>query len=81
MAKNRRKKTRTRTQLNKLIGRQIREERLRQGVTLRALSGSAGFTISQLSQVELGKNAASIWALVRIADCLGVHVSTFLSDV
>ena len=81
MAKNRRKKARTRARLNKLIGRRIRAERLCRHVTLRNLSRRAGFTVSQLSQVELGKNAASIWALVRIADSLGVHVSAFLSDV
>jgi len=81
MAKNRRKKTRTRAQLNKLIGTRIRAERLSREVTLRKLSRGSGFTTSQLSQVELGKNAASIWALVRIADSLGVHVSAFVSDV
>jgi transcriptional regulator with XRE-family HTH domain len=36
---------------------------------------------SQLSQVELGKNAASICALVRIAEALGLRVSDLLSDV
>jgi len=81
MAKNRRRRVRTRAQLNKLIGRRIRAERLRRDLTLRDVSRSAGLTCSQLSQVELGKNAASIWALVRIADSLGVHVSAFLSDV
>ena len=81
MAKNKRKRVRTRAQLNKLIGRRIRAERLSRKVTLRKLSRASGFTTSQLSQVELGKNAASIWALVRIADSLGVHVSAFLSDV
>ena len=81
MAKKRRRRVRTRAQLNKLIGRRVRTERLHRGLTLRKLSDSAGLTSSQLSQVELGKNAASIWALVRIADSLGVRVSAFLSDV
>ena len=76
-----RMRVRTRAQLNKLIGQRIRAERLRQNITLREVSDSAGLTSSQLSQVELGKNAASIWALVCIADSLGVHVSVFLSGV
>ena len=74
-------RVRTRTQLNKLIGRKIRAERLRQNIGLRELSERSGLTASQVSQVELGKNAASIWALVRIANSLGVHASEFLSEV
>ena len=76
-----RKQVRTRAQLNGLIGRRVHAVRLRRGVTLRELSDSVGLTTSQLSQVELGKNAASIWALVRIAHSLGVRVSAFLIDV
>jgi DNA-binding Xre family transcriptional regulator len=74
-------RVRTRVQLNKLIGQRIRETRLRRNIRLRELSDSVGLTTSQLSQVELGKNAASIWALVRIANALGVRVTVFLSDV
>ena len=74
-------RVRTRVQLNKLIGQRIRETRLRRNIRLRELSDSVGLTTSQLSQVELGKNAASIWALVRIANSLGVRVSVFLTDV
>ena len=81
MARKRRNRVRSRVQLNKLIGRRIRAERLRQNLTLRELSESTGLTNSQLSQVELGKNAASLWALVRIADSLGLRISALLSDV
>lgn len=81
MAKKTRKGVRKATRLNKVIGRRIRAERLRQNLTLSQLSDRTGLTASQLSQVELGKNAASVWALVRIADSLGLHVSALLSDV
>lgn len=62
--------------LNRLIGQRIRVERLRQTLTLRQLSDRTDLTTSQLSQVELGKNAASLWALARISNALGkpVHV-------
>jgi len=69
------------TRLNKLIGKRIRKERLRRKLTLRQLADRTGLTSSQLSQVELGKNAASIRALVWIADSLGVRVSALLSEV
>ncbi len=81
MAKRTRKVVRRDTKLNKRIGRRIRQERLRRNLTLRQIAERAGLTTSQLSQVELGKNAASIWALVRIVKALGLHVSKLLSDV
>ena len=76
-----RKRVRTRAQLNKRIGKRVRAERLQRDLTLQELSDRVGLSTSGLSQMELGKNAVSIWALVRIADSLGVHVSEFLSDV
>ncbi len=48
-------------ELNRLIGQRIRSHRLSQNLTLRQLSDRTDLTTSQLSQVELGKNAASIW--------------------
>lgn len=69
------------TELNKLIGQRIRAERLRQSLTLRQLSDRTDLTTSQLSQVELGKNAASIWALARISNSLGLRLSVLLSGL
>ena len=76
-----RKVARQDTKLNKRIGRRIRLERLRRSLTLQQVADRAGLTTSQLSQVELGKNGASIGALVRIAKALGLRVSKLLSDV
>jgi len=67
--------------LNRLIGQRIREERLRQNLTLRQVSLRSDLTTSQLSQVELGKNAASLWALARISNSLGVQLSTLLNGL
>jgi DNA-binding NtrC family response regulator len=68
-------------ELNRLIGQRIRQERLRQSLTLRQLSERAELTTSQLSQVELGKNAASIWALARISGSLGKQLCALLSGL
>ncbi len=65
-------------ELNRLIGQRIRSHRLAQNLTLRQLSDRTDLTTSQLSQVELGKNAASIWALARISNALGLQVSELL---
>ena len=81
MAKRTRKVARRDAKLDKRIGRRIRQERLRQNLTIRQVSDRAGMSFSGLSQVELAKNAASIAALVRIAKALGLRVSKLLSDV
>ena len=81
MAKKTRKVARQDTKLNKRIGRRIRLERLGRNLTLQQVADRAGLTTSQLSQVELGKNGASIAALVRIAKALRLHVTKLLSDV
>jgi DNA-binding NtrC family response regulator len=69
------------TDLNRLIGQRIRSHRLGQNLTLRQLSDRTDLTTSQLSQVELGKNAASIWALARISNSLGLQLSELLSGL
>jgi len=65
-------------ELNRLIGQRIRQERLKQSLTLRQLSERSELTTSQLSQVELGKNAASVWALARISGSLGKQLCELL---
>jgi DNA-binding NtrC family response regulator len=67
--------------LNRLIGQRIRQERLRQNLTLRQLSQRTELTTSQLSQVELGKNAASLWSLAKISGALGMQLAEMLRGV
>ena len=69
------------TELNRLIGHRIRQARLGKSMTLRQLSQLTQLTTSQLSQVELGKNAASVWALARISTSLGHQISKLLSGL
>ena len=68
-------------ELNRLIGQRIRQERLKQSLTLRQLSERSELTTSQLSQVELGKNAASVWALARISGSLGRQLCELLAGL
>ncbi|UCF35122.1 MAG: response regulator [Phycisphaerales bacterium] len=68
-------------ELNRLIGQRIRQQRLSRNLTLRQLSDRTDLTTSQLSQVELGKNAASIWALARISNSFGLQVSELLKGL
>lgn len=66
------------SELNRLVGQHIRKARLAKNMTLRQLSELTDLTTSQLSQVELGKNAASMWALARISSALGHQLSSLL---
>jgi len=68
-------------ELNRLIGQRIRQERLKQSLTLRQLSERSELTTSQLSQVELGKNAASVWALARISGSLGKQLCELIGGL
>jgi DNA-binding NtrC family response regulator len=72
---------RSEADLNRLIGQRIRTERQRQNLTLRQVSVRSDLTTSQLSQVELGKNAASLWALARISNALGMQLSQLLQGL
>jgi len=72
---------RNESDLNRLIGHRIRAERQRQNLTLRQVSERSDLTTSQLSQVELGKNAASLWALARISNSLGMQLSHLLKGL
>ena len=69
------------SELNRLIGHRIRQARLGKKMTLRQLSQLTELTTSQLSQVELGKNAASVWALARISTALGYQISKLLNGL
>ena len=53
--------------LRHMLGDALRRLRLRQGRTLREVSAAARVSLGYLSQIELGKNSASIETLYRIA--------------
>lgn len=56
------------------IGERIREERLRLGMSLRALARSVGLSASFISQIETGKCRPSVSTLYAITTELGISV-------
>ncbi|MGL5094123.1 MAG: response regulator [Planctomycetia bacterium] len=64
-------------ELHRAIGEKIREGRKSKGLTLAQLAERTGLSVGFLSQVELGKNSASIDTLYRIARALGTDVGGF----
>ena len=62
----------------KRLGRVIRCERRKHRLTLAQLARTTGISLGYLSQVELGKNNATISTLARIAHALGFRLSQLI---
>lgn len=57
------------------IGQQLRDERIRQGVSIRTMAENTGTSTSTIQNVERGKFSPSISTLERMADTLGCEVT------
>ena len=57
------------------LGRELRHERQRQGLTVTALSSRSGVSFGLISQVERGLGNPSFLALKRLAEALGIPLA------
>lgn len=67
--------------LRESLGSAIRERRKALGLTLSNMSDRTGVSLGYLSQIELGKNSASIETLYRICLALGMKMSELFQAV
>jgi CheY-like chemotaxis protein len=67
--------------LRESLGSAIRERRKTLGFTLSNVSEKTGVSLGYLSQIELGKNSASIETLYRICLALGIKMSDLFQAV
>jgi CheY-like chemotaxis protein len=67
--------------LRESLGGAIRERRKALGLTLSNMSDRTGVSLGYLSQIELGKNSASIETLYRICLALGMKMSELFQAV
>ena len=67
--------------LREALGAAIRERRKSLGFTLSNVSEKTGVSLGYLSQIELGKNSASIETLYRICLALGIKMSELFQAV
>ncbi len=67
--------------VNLAVGRRIRECRQSQPLTLKQLANRTGKSVSLLSQIELGKSAASVSTLNDLSNALGVKMTYFFETV
>jgi transcriptional regulator with XRE-family HTH domain len=56
------------------VGERIREERLKRGLSLRALARAVGVSASLISQIETGKSQPSVSTLYAITQALEISV-------
>jgi CheY-like chemotaxis protein len=67
--------------LRESLGSAIRERRKSLGLTLAQMAQRTGVSLGYLSQIELGKNSASIETLYRISLGLGMRMSELFQTV
>ena len=67
--------------LKESLGAAIRERRKALGLTLAQMAQRTGVSLGYLSQIELGKNSASIETLYRISLGLGVRMGELFQTV
>ena len=67
--------------VRRLLGDVLRQERLRQGRTLRDVSAAAQVSLGYISEIERGQKEASSECLAAICHALDVPLSVVLADV
>jgi DNA-binding NtrC family response regulator len=67
-------------QLNSMVGERARTRRHEIGLTLKQVANRTGLSVSLISQVELGKSAASVLTLHKLATALGVKMTYFFEE-
>jgi transcriptional regulator with XRE-family HTH domain len=67
--------------VRRLLGDVLRQERLRQGRTLRDVSASAQVSLGYISEIERGQKEASSECLAAICGALEVPLSVVMADV
>ena len=69
------------THLNTEIGRRIRSQRHDSELTLKQLANRTGLSVSLISQIELGKSAASMSTMHKLGAALGVKMTYFFETL
>ena len=67
--------------VNQILGSKIRSLRKARALTLKQLANKTSLSVSLISQIELGKSAASVSTLRKLATALGVSISQLFEGV
>jgi len=69
------------TRLNLVVGKRLREKRSAAQLTLKQLANRTGLSVSLISQIELGKSAASMSTLHKLSTALQIRMTYFFETV
>jgi len=69
------------SRLNQEVGRRLRERRTAEQLTLKQLANRTGLSVSLISQIELGKSAASMSTLHKLSTALQVRMTYFFETI
>jgi len=69
------------TRLNQIVGNRLREKRSSEKLTLKQLANRTRLSVSLISQIELGKSAASMSTLHKLATALQIRMTYFFETV
>jgi DNA-binding NtrC family response regulator len=69
------------SRVNQEVGRRLRERRSAETLTLKQLANRTGLSVSLISQIELGKSAASMSTLHKLATALQVKMTYFFETI
>jgi DNA-binding NtrC family response regulator len=67
--------------LNASVGGRTRTRRHEMGLTLKQVANRTGLSVSLISQIELGKSAASLLTLHKLSTSLGVKMTYFFEEL
>ncbi len=67
--------------VSQLLGGKIRKLRKERSLTLKQLANKTALSVSLISQIELGKSAASVSTLRKLATALGVTMSYLFDGI
>ena len=67
--------------LNTVVGQRVRELRQARALTLRQLANRTGLSVSMISHIELGRTAASMSTLHKLATALKTRMTYFFETV
>src|SRR5690349_25177185 len=62
------------------IGERLRELREARNISMRALATRSGLSANALSMIERGKASPSVSTLYRLAEALGISITSFLGS-
>ena len=65
----------------KVVGKRLREKRSEAQLTLKQLANRTGLSVSLISQIELGKSAASMSTMHKLAAALTVKMTFFFETL